>query len=717
MPTPERTDVDRPHRWQTLLHDDLPASIVVFLIAIPLSLGIAAASGAPLLAGLIAAVVGGIVAGALSGAPLQVSGPAAGLTVIVAGTVADFGWAATTAIVAMAGLVQLALGALRLGRAALALSPAVVHGMLAGIGIVIALSQVHVVLGGAAQSSAWHNLRELPRQIIGNHGPAVIVGVLTIAILLLWPRFVKTSLLPAALIAVAAATLTASFAGFDLARVDLPANPLGELTFPRWPDGSAGAIAMAVVTIALVASVESLLSAVAVDKLHEGKRADLNRELLAQGAANTVSGALGGLPVTGVIVRSSTNVAAGARTRGSAILHGVWVAVSVLVLGALLEQIPLAALAAVLVVVGLRLISLAQIKGYARHRELPTYLVTAIGVVFTDLLTGVALGMATAVVFMIGRLARCEITRTSPAEGRWTVVITGTLAFLGAGRIARELSTIPPGERVELELHLDYLDQGAFEAIQDWRDAYERGGGQVHVREVTESWFHQATAGRLGGVRSQARPARYLGSWSQWVSINEQRDDAMQAGIDEFERSVAPLVRPHLADLARDGQKPEQLFITCADSRLVPNMITTSGPGDLFCIRNVGNIVPAYGSADDSVGAGIEYAVDVLGVTTITVCGHSGCGAVRALMGGAAGSPSALGSWLAEARMSSSDGITEEDCITANVAQQLENLRGYPSVRRAVAEERLTLTGLYFDLAEARMYSVADGVRTRVNVS
>src|SRR4051812_33130752 len=211
---------------RTLLRHDVPASIVVFLIAIPLSLGIAAASGAPMLAGLIAAVVGGIVAGALSGAPLQVSGPAAGLTVVVAGAIADFGWAGTTALAAMAGLVQIVLGVSRLGRAALALSPAVVHGMLAGIGIVIALSQVHVVLGGAPQSVAWHNIRDLPAQIAGNHGISIFVGLLTTGILLLWPRLVKVSLLPGALVAVAVATATAALAGLDVARVDLPDDPL-----------------------------------------------------------------------------------------------------------------------------------------------------------------------------------------------------------------------------------------------------------------------------------------------------------------------------------------------------------------------------------------------------------------------------------------------------------------------------------------------------------
>ncbi len=701
---------------RTLLRHDVPASIVVFLIAIPLSLGIAAASGAPLLAGLIAAVVGGIVAGALSGSPLQVSGPAAGLTVIVAGAVVELGWAQTAAVVAMAGLVQIVLGVSRLGRAARALSPALVHRMLAGNGNVNALSQVHVVLGGATQSSARRNLRDLPAQIAGNHGASIGIGVLTIAILLIWPRYVKISLLPGALIAVVVATATASLAGLHLDRVKLPDHPLDELTLPRWPEAPPAQIAGIVLTIALVASVESLLTAVAVDKLHDGRRADLNRELLAQGAANTVSGALGGLPVTGVIVRSSTNVAAGARSRASAVLHGCWIAVCVLLFGGALEQIPLAALAAVLVVVGLRLVSLAQIKAYVRHRELPTYLVTALGVIFTDLLLGVAVGMATAVLLMLARLARCEIHRSSPAPGRWLVVITGTLAFIGSGRVARELAELPPGESVELELHLDYLDHGAFETIRDWRTAYQRGGGRVHIEEVHDSWFHRATSGRLGGARSQpGRLPRFLGSWSQWISMNSQRRDAMAAGIDEFERSVAPLVRPHLAGLARDGQRPEQLFITCADSRLVPNMITTSGPGDLFCLRNVGNIVPAYGAGDASVGAGIEYAVDVLGVATITVCGHSGCGAVRAMMGGKAGSISTLGAWLGFAGVDLAGRQHEEECITANVEQQLANLRTYPSVRRAVDEGRLELSGLYFDLAEARMYTVTGGVRSPVS--
>ncbi len=693
-----------------LLRRDLPASIVVFLIAVPLSLGIAAASGAPLLAGLVAAVVGGIVAGALGGAPLQVSGPAAGLTVIVAGAVADFGFAGTAAIVAVAGIVQILLGVSRLGRAALALSPAVVHGMLAGIGLVIALSQIHVLLGGSPRSNAVENLKELPAQIVDHHGLATMLGLITVAVLVLWPRFVKISVLPAALVAVVGVTVLASVIGGEVTRVDLPEEPLAELITPVWPDAPLHKITVAVFTIALVASVESLLSAVAVDRMHDGPRARLNRELVAQGTANTISGLLGGLPVTGVIVRSSTNVAAGARTRASAILHGVWIAVFVLFCASLLEKIPMAVLAAVLIVVGVRLIDLAQIRTYARHGELPTYLVTALGVVFVDLLTGVALGMVTAAVLILWRLTRCEIRSVQRGPGEWLIRISGTLAFIESARLTREFNAIPPNGDVDVELHLDYLDHGAFETIKTWEEAYVRGGGRVHIHEVHDSWFHRATSGRLGGGKSTPR---LLGSWSRWQGINEQRRDAMAAGIAEFERNVAPMVRPHLAALARDGQRPEQLFITCADSRLVPNLITASGPGDLFCVRNVGNLVPpaprphaAPGVGDASVGAAVEYAVDVLGVTTITVCGHSGCGAVRALMSGAAAPGSSLGDWLSLSGVHFTDLTDEERCCTENLVQQLANLRTHPVVQAAEAAGRLRLTGMYFDLAEARMYEV-----------
>ena len=724
-------------RWQILARHDLPASLVVLLVAIPLSLGIAAASGAPLMAGIVAAVVGGVVVGAIGGAPLQVSGPAAGLTVVVANLVAQHGWAATTAMVALAGVVQVALGLTRVGRAALLLSPAVVHGMLAGIGIVIALSQLHVVLGGAPQRSAWENLRELPAQLVGYHDAAVLVGVVTIGVLLLWSQLVKTLFLPAPLVAVAGATALATGMGLDLDRVVLPDNPLGVVAAPHWPDAAPAAIANGVLMVALVASVESLLSAVAVDKLHDGPRANLDRELLAQGVANTASGLLGGLPVTGVIVRSSTNVAAGARTRAATILHGAWIALFVLLLAGVLELIPMSALAGVLVIVGLRLISVAHIRTLVRHRELPAYAVTVVGVVFVDLVTGVLLGMAVALASALYRLTHWRIEVEPRSPDGWQVRITGTLLFLGVRRLTEHLRRLPSGQRVHLELHLDFLDHAAFEAMRDWRTGYERRGGRVDVEEVHDTWFDRAVRDRLGVRKSLPdRTPRWLAGWSEWQSSGSAPPDGrpgapaapgpggLLLGVREFQRRVAPFVRPGLVELARHGQRPRELFITCADSRMVPNLVTASGPGDLFCLRNIGNIVPRHGTpGDHSVGAAIEYATEVLNVSTITVCGHSDCGAMNALLNDGAGNGTHLASWLDHARAGDRAGgavpPTGEDLpaverhAVANVARQLENLRTYPGVRGRLDDNRLRLVGMYFDLHEARMYLVDAGTGTR----
>lgn len=710
---PKRTPLGPTSRGRALRHD-LPASLVVFLIAIPLSLGIAAASGAPLIAGLVASVVGGIVAGLFGGSALQVSGPAAGMTVVVAGLVEQFGWPATAGITMAAGLLQILLGATRVGRYALSLSPAVVHGMLAGIGATIVVGQLRVLFGGAAHGSALVNLRELPGDLFPPHWGSAVVGVITVGLLLLWPKVPKANVVPAPLVAVVVATAAAVLFGLDVARVTLPDDPLAALSLPAMPDSGVAAIALAVLTVALVASVESLLSAVAVDKLHAGKPSDLNRELIGQGAANTVSGALGGLPVTGVIVRSSTNVAAGARTRASTVLHGVWVALFVVLLGGVLELIPMPALAAVLVVVGARLVKLGHLRDIGRHRELAGYWITMLGVVAFGLMEGVALGLAVAVIGALYRLTHTSVKVTDEmvsgaAEQPVTrVTVHGSLVFLGVGRLVRELRRIPRGRRVLVELNVDFMDHAAFEAIDDWRAGYERDGGRVEIEEHHDDWYGRARDGER--TRHKTLPSRH-----------RTRTQVAPTGMHDFHRRADPEIRASLAELAVAGQRPKQLFITCADARVVPNLITSAGPGDQFCVRNIGNLVPSYqpdgSTADSSVGAAVEFAVDVLEVPTIVVCGHSDCGAMKALVHGTSSPGSRLHSWLrngkasmerlgrARPRAQCQLGDVDLLCIT-NVAQQLDNLRTYPSVCRALADGRLQLLGMYFDLAQAKFFRV-----------
>lgn len=740
VPAPDR---DTP-TWRKKLRADLPASLVVFLVAVPLSLGIAVASDAPLTAGLIAAAVGGIVAGALGGSPLQVSGPAAGLTVVVADLVGRFGWGVTCAITVAAGVLQVLFGLTRTGRAALAISPAVVHGMLAGIGVTIVLGQLHVVLGGEQQDDAIANVLALPGQLLRLHGPATLLGLAVIAILIAWPRLPArvpgwVRGIPAPLLAVALVTVVASAFALPVERVEIGGSVLEAITPPVLPEGQWGAFAVGVLTIAIIASVESLLSAVAVDRMHAGRRSDLDRELIGQGAGNTLSGLLGGLPITGVIVRSSTNVAAGARSRTSAVLHGVWIIVFSVALLGIVQQIPMAVLAGLLVVIGARLVKLAHMRELHRHGELPVYAVTILGVVFTDLLTGVIAGLVLALLLVLRRVVWASIDVQAPAgEGAWHVVVEGALCFPSIPRLARRLGQVPAGAPVVVDLVTDYLDHAAYDHLSEWIERHEQGGGHVRVDEVGTMGLLDRRAA-VGGGPGDRRPGpvpRFLSPWSQWQAGHAARrspgiddadghgpgDDPILTGLREYHRRAAGLVAPYLSDLA-DGQSPYACFLTCSDSRVVPNVLTSSGPGDLFTVRNVGNLAPVAGG-DDSVGASVEYALDVLEVPTLVVCGHSGCSAMTAALRGTGGD-GVFGRWLDGAGESlarwrsghvvateaAARGASDVDQLAmVNVAVQLERLAQHPAVARALAEGRVRLVGLYFDIATARM-SVLDGER------
>ncbi|SDZ11279.1 carbonic anhydrase [Amycolatopsis xylanica] len=702
------------------LRYDLPASIVVFLVAVPLSLGVALAAGAPLVAGLISAVVGSIVASLFGGSALQVSGPSAGVTVVLAQTITTFGWRATCAITVAAGLLQILFGLARIARAALAISPAIVHGLFAGIGVIVMLDQLHIVLGGKAHGNTIDNVLALPAQLIGHHDEAVLIGVVTIATLLAWPHlpaFVRR--VPGPLAAITIATVLASTAKMNVSRIDVPADLLSLHFMPQLPTSGLFPAAFAALTIALIASLESLLSAVAIDKRRPGPRTDLNRELIGQGMANVASGSLGGFPVTGVVVRSMTNVEAGARTRMSALLHSGWILLFVLPLAGLLRDIPLAALAGLLVYVGAKLVNPAEFREVVRHGDLAVYLVTLAGAVGVNLLTGVALGIALSLAMMLRRTIWSGV-HVERDGGQWRVVIEGALTFLSVPRLTKVLATIPPDAPVTLELLVDYLDHAAFDCLFSWQAARD---GVVTVDEIGHPWFERGRSGTpivRGDLVGKAVP-RWLAPWSEWQAdhgVPEQRTGphstkALCRGAAEFQRRAAPVLRDEFGKLAH-GQHPHTLFLTCGDSRIVPNLITTSGPGDLFTVRNIGNLVPTEGS--DSVGAAIEYGVGVLHVREIVVCGHSSCGAMKALLGGAPGGM--LGNWLrhgaASLRRRATHGPllldgrrpdTEGDQLALhNVVQQLEHLRAHPVVAEAEARGELHLTGMYFDVGAAQVF-------------
>jgi MFS superfamily sulfate permease-like transporter len=486
------------------LKHDIPASVVVFFVALPLCLGIALASGAPLFSGLIAGVIGGLVVGSLSQSALGVSGPAAGLTVIVLGAIQSLGsFEVFLSALVLAGVMQICLGLLRAGVLGYFFPSAVIHGMLTGIGLLIILKELpyfvgHELVTGAATSGEGGS----PLAVFGTlaeslHPSALFISLVSAALLILWEQpFIarsRLSALPGAVVAVGFAVVCqlvfAYFPALALSPAQLVSVPvpdsasafLAQFVHPDFSQIANPALWEVALTIAVVASLETLLSVEAIDKIDPLKRTTpTNRELLAQGIGNTLSGFIGGLPVTQVILRSSVNMQAGARSRMSAMSHGLLLLVCLAVVPQLVNLIPLGVLATVLILTGYKLAKPALFKEmWAQGMEqfLP-FIVTVVGVVLTDLLEGVAMGLAVAIVLLLQRNYRnshfLHLHDRQNADDRHTVTmrLAEEVSFLNKGAIKKELNLIPDGSQVVIDQsHCAYMDHDVAEIIADFIEA------------------------------------------------------------------------------------------------------------------------------------------------------------------------------------------------------------------------------------------------------
>lgn len=504
--------------------EDLLASIVVFLVALPLCIGIAVAVGVNPARALLTGIIGGIVVGFLAGSPLQVSGPAAGLFVIIADLLAkgresfaaqfamdpsaiDEAQATEYALmvlgtsVFLAGIMQIAAGRLGLGQWFRAVSPSVIKGMLAGIGILIVASQIHVMLdhvpmwNGHKAHGGVQYIGTIPEAIAKcfsadttvNHHLAALTGVLTIFVIMVWPKVAprRIKFIPAALVGIVVATLFVNWAGLEIQRLVVPDNMFSETTLPTsatWfkllldPIVLTGAM-----VIGLVASAETLLCATAVDQMHTGPRTDYDRELTAQGVGNLLCGLIGALPMTGVIVRSSANVNSGAKTRLSAILHGFWLLLFVALGASLLSYIPRAALGALLVYIGIKLVNIKAIRElWATSRsEVAIYAITVLVIVVEDLLVGVVVGIVLSAVKLLYRFSHLDI-RTAPQGSSVNMELEGAATFLRLPQLARKLDDVPPGTELHVDLRrLGYIDHACLELLMGWADQHRRTGGSL----------------------------------------------------------------------------------------------------------------------------------------------------------------------------------------------------------------------------------------------
>lgn len=482
---------------------DILPSIIVFLVALPLCMGIAIASGMPPASGLITGIIGGIVVGMIAGSPLQVSGPAAGLAVLVAQIVQEHGVKALGPMLIVAGILQIASGLLKAGQWFRAISPAVIFGMLSGIGVLIFASQFHVMLDDKPKSNGVVNLLTIPQALYqdffsadgyAQHHVPALLGLLTITTLILWnkfrPRAVK--MIPGALVGVILATVAAMVWQARVNYVNVPANLLAAanwITLESFSILGNSSAAIAVLTLAFVASAETLLSASAVDRMHDGPRTDYDKELRGQGVGNILCGIAGALPMTGVIVRSSANVQAGGKTRWSAVMHGVWMLAFVVAVPFILERVPIASLAAILVYTGYKLVDWKSARALSKYGKMPLWIygVTVAGIVGVDLLTGVILGVFLSFVRLVHTASQIDIwVEEGVRPNRADVHVSGSATFVKLPVIAQTFEKLP--RNIECHVHFAQLvsiDHSVMDLLTSLEDEFEKAGGKL----VTE-WDH-----------------------------------------------------------------------------------------------------------------------------------------------------------------------------------------------------------------------------------
>ncbi|WP_044400862.1 SulP family inorganic anion transporter [Lacinutrix sp. Hel_I_90] len=501
------------------LKNDLPASIVVFFVALPLCLGIALASGAPLFSGVIAGIIGGIIVGALSGSKIGVSGPAAGLAAIVLTAIGSLGGYQNFLVaVVLGGAIQIIFGILRLGIIGYYFPSSVIKGMLTGIGIIIILKQIPHFFGYDAdpegdfaffQVDGENTFSEIINSVNNIQPGAALVGILGLAILVLWDKVLSKKgkifqLIQGPLVAVVVGIIfyavtqgnsVLSIENSHLVNVPVPddlTSFIGQFSFPNFSIISNIDVWIVAFTIALVASLETLLCVEATDKLDPNKYVTpTNRELLAQGTGNIISGMIGGLPITQVIVRSSANIQSGGRSKMSAIIHGFLLLISVILIPRLLNMIPLSVLAAILLVVGYKLAKPGLfIKMYELgwKQSIP-FAITVLGIVFIDLLWGIGLGLGVGIVVILIKSFQnshfLHIEDKSNGQHNIKMTLAEEVTFFNKGAILKELDSLPRDTYLELDVRKTrYLDNDIIEILEDF--AFKAKERNIDIRLISE---------------------------------------------------------------------------------------------------------------------------------------------------------------------------------------------------------------------------------------
>jgi carbonic anhydrase len=624
---------------------DFPAGVVVFLVALPLCLGVALASGAPLLSGIIAGIIGGIVVGCISGSQTSVSGPAAGLAAVVLASITRLGsFEVFSAALLIAGVFQFAFGFLKGGFVANYIPSNVIKGLLAAIGVLLILKQIPQAFGydsthqddfAFVQRNGENTFSHLFNTFFHITPGVVLISLLSIVVLVAWDKtpLKKMKLFPASLFVVLMGIgINEIFRAFIPALylqqshlVNIPATSVGDLSsfvkFPSLTVLSNYNVWLTALTVAIVASLETLLNLEAVDNIDPHKRqSPPNRELVAQGIGNIMSGIVGGLPVTSVIVRSSVNINAGAQTKISTVLHGFFLLTAILFLSPLINLIPFASLAAILIVTGYKLAKVSIFKEmYAKGlNQLIPFVVTIVAIIFTDLLIGILIGLGVSLFYILKSNYKNPFTiekvQLHTAE-TIRMELPNQVSFLNKASIKDTLWDIPENSNVVIDAsYSDFIDNDVLEIFIDFKNVIAPEKNiKLNIVGVKEKY---QLSDHIQFVSVLDRQAQEELAPAQIVELLKNGNERFRRGKwnEKYFR--------HQVNATSLGQYPMAVIIGCIDSRTSPELIFDAGLGDIISVRIAGNII-----TEEIIGS-LELAIKEIGVKLIVVKGHSKCGAI-----------------------------------------------------------------------------------------
>jgi MFS superfamily sulfate permease-like transporter len=629
----------------THLKCDIPAGIPVFLVSIPLSLGVALASGAPLFSGLITGIIGGIIVAPLSGSSLGISGAAAGLAVIMSAVISELGFNAFLLAVVLAGIMQIMMGLIKAGVIAYYFPSSVINGMLSGIGIIIFLKQIPHAMGydrdyvgdlAFFQTDSFSSFSELSHMLGFISPVAMLIAIISLIALVLWEQPVMKKqrffqLFQGVLVAIVAGVLTnqtlhyfypeLALSGNHLVMIPVLQNTgdlLSQLHYPDFSQLGNPAIYLTAITLALVASLETLLSVEAIDKLDAYKRVTpTNRELIAQGIGNISSGLLGGLPLTQVIVRSSINSQSGAKTKASGFIQGLLMLLTVIYIPTVLNKIPLASLAAILMVVGYKLARPDVFKTMYKaglYHFVP-FCVTIFGLVFTDMLTGMGIGLTAALFSILLENYKSAFYFNESHIGDKTLLrLSEHVSFLNKANIQQTLEQLPDYSEVIIDAtRSKYIDYDVFEIIENFKIEAQR----KHIKLTIENLRGYGVLEPVENARAPTYDTQQALTPAKVLTLLKEGNERFVNNLKSHRNLLEQI------NDTRQGQFPIAIILSCMDSRTSVELIFDQGLGDVFSARVAGNVINV-----DILGS-MEYACKLAGSKLIVVLGHSHCGAIK----------------------------------------------------------------------------------------